>query len=65
MIDSFINPKQSNVALAYGMHIAPILRAAKVDLEGEDGDYTFMRFTLKTLAQLHITTTNMPTLVSS
>jgi len=65
MIDSCINPKQSNAALAYGMHITPILRAAKVNLEEEDGDYTFMRFTSKTLAKLHITTSNMPTLVSS
>ena len=65
MIDSCMNPKQSNVALAYGMHITPILRATKVDLEGEDGDYTFMRFTSKTLAQLHITTSNMPSPVSS
>jgi len=64
MIDSCMNPKQSNVALAYGMHITPILRAAKVDLEGEDGDYTFMSFTSKTLAQVHITTSNMPTPVS-
>ena len=65
MIDSCMNPKQSNAALAYGMHITPILRAAKIDLEGEAGDYTFMRFTSKTLAQLHITTSNMPTPVSS
>ncbi|XP_039683064.1 uncharacterized protein [Medicago truncatula] len=65
MIDSCTNPKQSNAALAYGMHITSILRAAKVDLEGEDGDYSFMRFTSKTLAQLHITTSNMPTPVSS
>ena len=65
MIDSCMNPKQSNVALAYGMHITPILRAAKIDLEGEAGGYTFMRFTSKTLAQLHITTSNMPTLMSS
>jgi hypothetical protein len=65
MIDSCMNPKQSNAALAYGMHITPILRAAKVDLEGEEGDYTFMRFTSKTLAQLHITTSNMPTPTAS
>ena len=50
MIDSCMNPKQSNVALAYGMHITPILRATKVKLEEEDRDYTFMRFTCKTLA---------------
>jgi len=64
MIDSCMNPKQSNAALAYGMHITPILRATKVNLEGEDGDCTFMRFTSKTLGQLHITTSNMPTPVS-
>jgi len=65
MIDPCMNPKQSNDALAYGMHITPILRAANVNLEEEDGDYTFMRFTSKTLAQLHITTSNMLTHVSS
>jgi len=67
MINSCMNLKQSNAALAYGMHITPILIAAKVNLEEEeeDGDYTFMRFTSKTLAQLHITTSNMPTLMSS
>ncbi|AES97256.1 hypothetical protein MTR_5g047870 [Medicago truncatula] len=65
MTDSCLNPKQSNAALAYGMHITSILRSAKVNLEGEDGDYSFMRFTSKTLAQLHITTSNMPTPVSS
>lgn len=64
MINYFMNPKKSNVSIAYGMHITLILRTAKVDLEGEDGNYTFMRFTSKNLAQLHITTTNMPTHVS-
>ena len=65
MIDSCFNPKQSNAAFAYGMHITPILRAAKVNLDEEDGDYTFMRFTSKSQCQLHVTTSNMPTHVSS
>jgi len=45
MIYSCMNPKQTNVVLAYGMHITTILRVVKVDLEGEDGDYTFIIFT--------------------
>jgi hypothetical protein len=48
MIDSCMNPLQSNVCLAYGMPITLILKDFNVPLENEDCDYTFMRFTSKT-----------------
>ena len=65
MIDSCLAVKQKVVELPYGMHTTPIFKAARVSLEGEESKYTFMRFTTKTLRQLHITTSNMPTHPSS
>jgi len=65
MIDSYLNVKQKIVELPYGMHLTPIFKVAQVSLEGEESKYTFMRFTTKTLGQLHITTSNMPTPPSS
>jgi hypothetical protein len=61
MIDSCLAVKQKVVELPYGIHMTPIFKVAQVSLEGEESKYTFMRFTTKTLGQLHITTSNMPT----
>lgn len=61
MIDSCLDVKQKVVELSYGMHMTPIFKVAQVSLQGEECEYTFMRFTTKTLGQLHITTSNMPT----
>jgi len=61
MIDSCLDVKQKFVELPYGMDMTPIFKAAQVSLEGEECEYTFMRFTTKTLGQLHTTTSNMPT----
>jgi len=61
MIDSYLNVKQKIVELPYGMHLTPIFKVAQVSLEGEESKYTFMRFTTKTLGQLHITSSKMPT----
>ena len=61
MIDSFLAFKQKVARLSYGMHMTQIFKNANVSLEGEESNYTFIRFTPKTLGQLHITTSNMPT----
>jgi len=60
MIDQCYSIKQKVVGLPYGMHLTPIFRAAKVDLDKEKGKATFMRFTAKTISQLRTTSTNMP-----
>jgi len=60
MIDQSYSIKQKVVVLPYGMHLTPIFRAAKIDLDKEKGQATFMRFTAKTISQLRITSTNMP-----
>jgi len=65
MIGSCLTIKQKVVELSYGMHMTPIFKAAQVSLEGEESKYIFMRFTTKTLGQLHITSSNMPTPPSS
>jgi len=61
MIDSCLDVKRKIVELPCGMHLTPIFKDAQVSLEGKESKYTFMRFTTKTLGQLHITTSNMPT----
>ena len=60
MIDQCYSIKQKIAGLPYGMHLTPIFRAAKIDLDKEKGQVTFMRFTAKTISQLRITTTNIP-----
>ena len=43
------------------MHLTPIFEVAGISFEKEKGDNTFIKLTAKTISQLHITTTNMPT----
>jgi len=61
MIDQCFSIKQKVAGLPYGMHLTPIFEAAGISLNKEKGEDTFMKFTAKTISQLHITTTNMPT----
>jgi len=61
MIDQCFSIKQKVAGLPYGMHLTPIFEAAGISLNKEKGEDTFMKFTVKTISQLHITTTNMPT----
>jgi len=60
MIDQCYSIKHKVAGLPYEMHLTPIFRAAKIDLDKEKGQATFMRFTTKTISQLRITSTNMP-----
>jgi len=60
MIDQCYSIKQKVSGLPYGMHLTPIFRAAKINLDKEKGQATFMRFTAKTISQLRLTSTNMP-----
>ena len=43
------------------MHLTSIFQKSNVPLEGEKCKLNFMKFTSKTLRQLRITTSNMPT----
>jgi len=60
MIDQCYSIKHKVAGLPYGMHLTPIFRAAKINLDKEKGQATFMRFTAKTISQLRLTATNMP-----
>jgi len=60
MIDQCFSMKQKVVGLPYEMHLTPIFEAVGISLDKEKGQETFMKFTAKTISQLHITTTNMP-----
>ncbi|KEH27935.1 hypothetical protein MTR_5g049740 [Medicago truncatula] len=60
MMDQCYSFKQKVAGLPYGMHLTPIFEAAGISLGKEKGQDTFMRFTAKTISQLHITTSNMP-----
>jgi len=60
MIDQCYSIMQKVVGLPYVMHLTPIFKAAKIDLDKEKGQATFMRFTAKTISQLRITSTNIP-----
>ena len=60
MIDQCFSFKQKVAGLPYGMHLTPIFEAAGISLDKEKGQNIFMRFTAKTISQLHITTSNMP-----
>ncbi|AET03785.2 hypothetical protein MTR_8g075670 [Medicago truncatula] len=59
MMDQCYSFKQKIAGLPYGMHLTPIFEAAGISLNKEKGQDTFMRFTTKTISQLHITTSNM------
>jgi len=61
MIDQCFSIKQKVAGLPYGIHLRPIFEAAGISLNKEKGEDTFIKFTAKTISQLHITTTNMPT----
>ena len=61
MIDQCFSIKQKVAGLPYGIHLTPIFEAAGISLNKEKREDTFMKFTAKTISQLHITTTNMPT----
>jgi len=61
MMDQCFSIKQKVAGLPYGMHFTPIFEAVGISLNKEKGEDTFMKFTAKTISQLHITTTNMPT----
>jgi len=65
IIDSCLAIKQSVAGLPYRMHLTPIFQKANVPLEGEKRKLDFMKFTSKTLGQLRITTTNMPSFTTS
>ncbi|AES97002.2 hypothetical protein MTR_5g044090 [Medicago truncatula] len=65
MIDSCLAIKQTVASLPYGMHLTPLFQKAKVPLEGEKRKLDFMTFSSKTLGQLHITTSNMPSSTTS
>jgi len=65
MIDQCFSIKQKVAGLPYGMHLTPIFRAAKISLDEEQGENTFMRFTAKTISQLCLTSTNIPILPKS
>jgi len=65
MIDSCLAIKQTVAGFPYGMHLIPIFQKANVPLEGEKRKLDFMKFTSKTLGQLRITTTNMPSFTTS
>lgn len=60
MIDSCLAIKQTVAGLPYGMHLTPLFQKAKVPLEREERKLDFMKFSSKTLGQLHITSSNMP-----
>ena len=59
MMDQCFSIKQKVAGLPYGMHLTPIFEAAGISLDKEKGEDTFIKFTAKTISQLHITTTNM------
>lgn len=65
MIDSCLAVKQSVAGLPYGMHLTSIFQKANIPLDGEKRKLDFMKFTSKTLGQLRITTSNMPTFTNS
>jgi len=65
MINSCLAIKQTVAGLPYGMHLTPIFQKAKMPLEGEKRKLDFMKFTFKTIGQLRITTTNMPSFTTS
>ncbi|KEH15728.1 hypothetical protein MTR_0611s0030, partial [Medicago truncatula] len=65
MIDSCLAVKQSVAGLPYGMHLTSIFQKANIPFEGEKRKLDFMKFTSKTLGQLRITTSNMPTFTTS
>jgi len=65
MIESCLAIKQTVVGLPYGMHLTPLFQKANVPLEGEKRKLEFMKFTSKTLGQLRITTSNMPSFQAS
>jgi len=60
MMDQCFSFKQKVVGLPYGMHLKPIFEDVGISLDKENGEDNFMKFTAKTISQLHITTTNMP-----
>ncbi|XP_039682976.1 DNA ligase 1-like [Medicago truncatula] len=57
--------KQTSAGLPYGMHLTSIFKKANVPLEEEKRKLDFMTFSSKTLGQLHITTSNMPSSTAS